>query len=371
MMIAVAYLTLEAPRQGQASYTHVFEIVEGLRRKGLSVDIYLPRYTDAVMRPGLLRRVSEYAWLQVQLIASWRRYDIIYVRGHYMAFLVGLTARLTAKPIVHEVNGPYVDITVTYPWTRYFRLLLNWLQSTQYRSADGLVAVTPQLRQWLQNEGCRNAIEVIPNGANIDLFHPKRQRPAGLPERYAVFFGGFARWQGIPVMLDALALPEWPPDVSLVIVGDGQLRGMVEQAAATNGKLRYLGRLPYADVGGVVAGAIAGLVPKTRDDDTDNTGLFPIKLFEILGCGIPAIVSDYPGQAHLVRAENCGLVITPGAAKDLADAVAQVANNSAEAHAMGARGHRAIASDHSWDNRSQQTARFIERAIATRTRPAA
>jgi glycosyltransferase involved in cell wall biosynthesis len=87
-------------------------------------------------------------------------------------------------------------------------------------------------------------------------------------------------------------------------------------------------------------------------------------LFEILACGIPAIVSDYPGQAHLVRSENCGLVITPGDPRALAEAVARLANDPAERKAMGARGHAMIAADHSWERRSQQTAQFIERMIA-------
>lgn len=362
--INLAYLTLEAPRQGQASYTHVSEIVEGLKRNGCTVDLYLPCYTNAATTPSIMRRLWEYLWLQGALLLNWRRYDFIYVRGHYMAFPVALMARWTRKPIMHEVNGPYLDITVTYPWTRYVYGLLNWLQRAQYRVADGLVAVTPQLQEWLRNEGCRGAIEVVPNGANLALFNPQRPRRAGLPERYVVFFGGFARWQGIAVMLEAIEAPEWPVGVSLVIVGDGQLKDMVVQAAARGGNLIYLGRLPYADVGAVVAGAQAGLVPKTRDDDADRTGLFPIKLFEILACGIPAIVSDYPGQAQLVRSEHCGLVIAPGDPKALAEAVARLANDPAERQAMGARGHKMIAADHSWERRAQQTAQFIERTIA-------
>jgi hypothetical protein len=81
--IRVAYLTLEAPRQGQASYTHVSEIVEGLKRNGFSVDLYLPSYTNAASTPSILRRMWEYLWLQGRLLA----------RGHYMAFPVALAAR--------------------------------------------------------------------------------------------------------------------------------------------------------------------------------------------------------------------------------------------------------------------------------------
>jgi glycosyltransferase involved in cell wall biosynthesis len=168
-------------------------------------------------------------------------------------------------------------------------------------------------------------------------------------------------------MLEAASDPAWPADVALVIVGDGQMAPEVRAAAAERRNIRYLGKLAYADVGAVVAGALAGLVPKTREDDSDRTGLFPIKLFEILACGTPAIVSDYPGQADLVRSAQCGMVVAPGNAKALALAVAAVAANEPERKVMGARGHTLIAAEHSWDRRAEQTARLIEQTIARRS----
>ena len=68
----------------------------------------------------------------------------------------------------------------------------NWMQRLQYRWADALVAVTPQLQRWLRLEGCTNPIEVVPNGANLDYFNPGLSKRTGLPPRYVVFFGGFA-----------------------------------------------------------------------------------------------------------------------------------------------------------------------------------
>jgi glycosyltransferase involved in cell wall biosynthesis len=117
----------------------------------------------------------------------------------------------------------------------------------------------------------------------------------------------------------------------------------------------------------VVAGSLARQVPKTREDGSDRTGLFPITLFEILACGVPAIVSDYPGQADLVRVEQCGLVIAPGDPKALAEAVTAVARDAEERKAMGARGHALIVAEHSWDRRAAQTADLVERTIAMRS----
>lgn len=219
------------------------------------------------------------------------------------------------------------------------------------------------LGRWLRSEGCTNPIEVVPNGANLDYFNPGLSKRTGLPARYVVFFGGFARWQGITTMLDAMQHPSWPSDVFLVIVGDGQMRPEVEQAAHKTPRLQYLGRLPYREVGAVVAGAAASLVPKIRDNDRNETGLFPVKLFEIMACGVPAIVSDYPGQADLVRRGRCGLVVPPGDAAALAAAVGELAANPDTARAMGQRGYELVLHEHSWDARALQTARVIEQVL--------
>ena len=262
--VRLAYLTLEAPREGQASYTHVFEIIDGLRRRGFNVELYMPSYADRFELPNLVRRLLEHGRLQARLAMEWRGYDAVYVRGHNLAFPVAMLARVTGKPIVHEINGPHLDIAVTYPWIQPVHGLLSWMQRVQYRWADALVAVTPQLQRWLRLEGCTNSIEVIPNGANLAYFNPDLPKRVGLPARYVVFFGGFARWQGIATMLDAVRHPSWPSDVSLVIVGDGQMRPEVERAVLWTPRLQYLGRLPYREVGGVVAGAAAALVPRSE-----------------------------------------------------------------------------------------------------------
>ena len=91
----------------------------------------------------------------------------------------------------------------------------------------------------------------------------------------------------------------------------------------------------------MVSGAIAGLVPKMRETDWDNTGLFPVKLFLILACGTPAIVSDYPGQADLVRSRQCSIVIPPENPGALAKAFAKLANDEASRVENGQAGPRA------------------------------
>jgi glycosyltransferase involved in cell wall biosynthesis len=366
--LSLAYLCLEAPREGQAVYVHVNEIIAGLTRRGWSVELFATDNRSRVKRPNALSKALQYARLQIALMFSLWRYRVIYVRAHPLAFPLACVAKWFGTALVHEVNGTYGDLYVGHPAARRLRRVLDGMQRLQYRWAAGLICVTPQLAKWIGDEvGDRaKSIEVIPNGANVELFSPASSIPdhlrARVPEYYVVFFGGLTRWHGVPLMLRALSASAWPQDVSLVVIGEGPEGNRLAEAAPGDPRLVWLGRLPYADVGGIVAGAIAGLVPISDPDGRSSAaGLAPLKLYETLACAVPAIVTDFPGQADLIRKHDCGICVAPDDADALAQAVALLASNAEIANVMGRRGHDAICENHSWDIRARDTADFIQR----------
>ena len=351
----LVYLTLEAPREGQASYTHVHEMIGGLKTRGWDIQLYQPPYTRQPVSPHLLMRLVLCMGLQIRLWLGWRRGAIIYVRGHYLAFPTAVLARILNVPIFHEINGPYEDVFISHPGLNRVRPVLIWMQRVQYRWATGLVAVTDELCRWAMQESGGVACQLISNGANTALFHPDAPSPPGVPERYVVFFGGLARWHGIPLMLDAINHPDWPDAVHLVVIGDGQCSALVHDAALRNPKIHAVGRVTYRNIPPYVAHAMAGLVPISNPGRRSETGLLPLKLFETLACGVPAIVTDFPGQADLVRGAACGLVVPPDDAGALARAVATLAGDAAIVQTMGRRGRALVVADHSWDARAAQT----------------
>lgn len=358
----LAYLCLEAPREGQASYVHVHEIIAGLKRRGWEVDLWIPSYSDRWERPNVALRILQYFTMQRRLGMALGKYDALYVRAHPLAAYAALFARIRRLPVVHEINGTYTDLYVAHPVARLARGLFDRLQRWQFQWSTALITVTELLSNWARSQSspATPRVEVIPNGANIDLFHPGAEPSADLaghlPGRYVVFFGGLTRWHGVPDMIAALKSPAWPQDVSLVVVGDGPERAALEAVATNEPKLVLLGLQPYANVPGIVAKAIAGLV--TINDPggrSSSAGLAPLKLYETLACGIPAIVSDLPGQADLIRNHSCGLTYPVSDGDGLAVAVAQVSANSDEARAMGIRGCEVVRQYHSWDQRSADT----------------
>ena len=360
MSLKLAYLCLQTTQEGQAAHAHVHEIVGNLRAQGWKVRLAEPEYRDS-RSITLLTRVMTFLSVQRRLWAlMWpERPSAIYIRNHFAALPTALLARLRNIPVIQEVNGPYEDLFISYPWARKIGPLVSWMFRTQLKLAAGVVVVTPQLGEWVVGEAGRKPIAVIPNGANTDIFHPAASTEHALPDRFVVFFGTLTAWQGIDTILEAVEHADWPAGVDLVVIGDGVLRDRVEAASKRTARVRAFGRLPYREVAGVVARSMAALSPKNDVAGHSKTGLNPLKLFESLACGVPLIATDFPGQSNVVRDGQCGIVIPerdPGA---LARAVSQLAADPQQQSEMGRRAAELAHREFSWRRRAEQTDEFL------------
>jgi glycosyltransferase involved in cell wall biosynthesis len=229
----------------------------------------------------------------------------------------------------------------------------------------GLIAVTKELQNWVNEEGQRQDCAFVSNGANTHLYKPGLPRPSDAPtSRYVLFFGGLTRWHGIETMLEAIQDANWPDDVQLVIIGKGQETPQVQQTAAQTKRFCYLGHKPYQEVAAYVSNALAGLVMISNPNKRSATGILPLKLFETLSCGIPALVSDLPGQADLVRAHQCGSVITTDDPQGLAKAVAALSQTPLKTREMGKNGREVVCKKYSWEICAQETLAFIQKILS-------
>lgn len=360
--MALLYLCFERIRPGSAAATHVGEICEGLTRRGFVVRLVAESGSGA---NGPVAQALRYLRVTLFGLAALPRADAIYVRSHFAGLPVALAARMLGRPVVHEINGTYADALVTHPLYARAGRALGWMQRAQYRMAAALVAVTPDLAAWGRHEGGHDRVFFVANAANTDLFRPdgvrtKRERP------YALFFGGLTRWHGVDTMLAAIRDPAWPAGLDLVIAGrivDGSLEAAMRSLPPN---AAYLGPARQEDLPALIRGAMAALVPISDPGGRSSKGVLPLKLYEALACGVPAIVTDLPGQSDLVRDGACGLVVPVDDAGALARAVAELSNAPDRARALGAAGARLVQAEHSWDARAAETAAILRRLTASR-----
>jgi len=358
----IAYLSLQVVADGQDTWAAVMEVVRGWEAEGCIVDRYFAEYSKPGA-PGGLTRLAEMRRVQIRLAARLSEYDAIYIRAHQMALPTARRAARTGVPVVHECNGPYEDLSIAHPRLHIARPVFDAMQRWQYRHASAIVSVAEGLTEWLKREAGHDRVFTIGNGANVEVFSPDAPKRAGLPERYAVFFGMFPPWQGIGTLLEAVRLAEWPADLPLVFAGDGAMRPDVERAAhEMPDRVIYLGRLPYLEVAQVAAHAMVSFVPMVMPER--ETMFSPLKLYESMACGVPVVATDVIGITEVVNECGCGILAPAGDALAIAKATASIAADPTGAAEMGRRGREAAVERYSWRARARRRLEIVERAIA-------
>jgi len=360
----LTYITLQSKKQGTAGFTHVTEIVKGLKKRGWHVVLYEPNYGMANNEPGAVKRLIEFIRVQILFfLAFGKNMDAVYMRSHFALFPVTLFCKVTGIPVIQEINGPYEDFFTVWPFTKKISWLYTFLCRSQYKMSDAAVAVTPNLGDWFIREAGIKPVFIIPNGANTDIFHPDAKPRIDLPKPCIFFFGALAQWQGIDTIIGAASHANWPSGLNIVLAGNGKERHKIETFCKKNSHAVYLGKVPYTHIPGMIAESLLGLCPKSDVQAHAKTGLFPLKLFETLACGVPIIVTDFPGQADLVREYACGMVVDPNNAEALANAIFYLYHHPEKRKKMGRKGKDAIHKEHSWDKRAADTDKAIRNLI--------
>jgi phosphatidylinositol alpha-mannosyltransferase len=149
--------------------------------------------------------------------------------------------------------------------------------------------------------------EVIPNGVDVDYFHPNGRMPADVFIRgpRLLFLGRLDPRNGLNIVLEAMPeILRHDPRTQLDIVGDGPLRKYYERRAHSLGSnVCFMGYV-YDERPDFYGKADLYLCPTTRAS-------FGITLLEAMACGTPLVVSDIIGFRELVNGGPEAVLVEP------------------------------------------------------------
>jgi glycosyltransferase involved in cell wall biosynthesis len=322
----------------------------------------LPLLTEAGLRPsfvGVRRLLDPKAPRLLQQAIARSGCQVVHAHLGYSAALVPPAARRLGVPCVstlHHLSSPDIprrELVKEWLWTRSAErgAALVYVSEAARRAAVDLVG-SPK-PSW----------RVLHNGVDLSAYAPaSRPGAARLPADLPVP-------PGVPVVTvvaalraakgHEIALRAWSqvrariPDAVLLIIGDGP-HGPVLRDKAGAGVVFAGSR---EDVPAILRASTLALLPSL-------TEALPTVMIEAAACGLAAVATTVGGIPETVEHGRTGLLVAPGDAAALADAVTTLLTDDELRHRFG-KAARRLAEDR-FDLRqwARRLARLYEQAVA-------
>ncbi len=179
-------------------------------------------------------------------------------------------------------------------------------------------------------------VRVLPNPVELgeSCTHDLTRDAVGV-----AFTGRLVEEKGVRVLLDAAAL--LPPGVRVRVLGSGRLAGEVaERVARERLPVDLLGAGTPADARALLLGSRMAVLPATWPENC------PMSVLEAASLGVPVVASAVGGIPELVEDARTGLLVPPGDAPALAEALIRLVRDPGLAGEYGRAGRERVAARH-------------------------
>ncbi len=258
---------------------------------------------------GFVKRVLDYISFAVSafIAGSFQKFDIIVATSpqFFTTWAGWALSKVKRKPWIFELRDLWPESIRTVGAMKDEKILdfLEKIELALYKDAKCVIAVTDAFKQNLVNRGINGGkIEVVTNGANIDLFYPRPKdqkllKKLGLENKFVV---GYIGTHGMAHSLDFIVRSISKikdPDIHFLFIGDGAMKStIVELANKLNLKnITFLDPISKEEVPRYLSIIDVSLAP-LKKSDTFKT-VIPSKIFEASAMLKPTLLG-VEGQAQ-------------------------------------------------------------------------
>ena len=290
--------------------------------------------------------------------------DLIYQRyGRFTWAGVEASIR-TGIPFFLEYNGSEVWIGKHWDMSGMLPLLERFERLNLSAAARIFVVSDVERRNLLRAGITEERIVVNPNGVDVETFRPgaggaavREELHIGRDETLAGFVGTFGPWHGVLTLAEAITrLPE-DCRVRFLLVGAGRFRDEVERIIRERGRERqviFAGHVDHARVPALLDACDILLSPHVPLEDGSEFFGSPTKLFEYMAMGKGIIASRLGQIGEVLVDEETALLVEPGEARRLADAILRLSKSSEFRERLGAAARRVAIERYTWKQNAQR-----------------
>jgi glycosyltransferase involved in cell wall biosynthesis len=241
-----------------------------------------------------------------------------------------LVARLLFRVPFVVTYGYHYAAVARIAGSRLKPWLYRGLERLAFPRAAAVIVTSREMEGLLRAHPGRPRLAYFPNGVDTRRFAPAPAggRPGG--SRQVLYVGRLEPEKNLARLIDALGSLR-DPAVRLILVGDGSLRGDLEERARRAGvPVDFMGVVPHGELPGLLGAADCFVLPSLTEGH-------PKALIEAMASGLPCAASARGGIPSLIEHEVTGLLFDPEDAGDIAAAMERLLTDTPLARRLGAR----------------------------------
>jgi glycosyltransferase involved in cell wall biosynthesis len=283
-------------------------------------------------RFGVMRRSQQAPLHDVPMRSRWdlrpvrhlvklvrdRRYAIVHTHSPRTALVGGLAASLAGVPFVHHAHSPTANDT-----TRGWRNRVNGvIERLSLHGVSRVIAVSEAIAEHVADMGFDvKRISMVHNGVPSLESLPQREAPCGTWTLGMTAL--FRPRKGLEVLLEAVAiLRKQGQRVRLRAVGAFESPKYEAEIADCTRRLGLHEHVLWTgfqrDINAQLEQMDLFILPSLFGE-----GL-PMVVLEAMAAGVPVVATDVAGTPEAIRHGRDGLIVAPGSAEQLAQAIADV-----------------------------------------------
>jgi colanic acid/amylovoran biosynthesis glycosyltransferase len=304
---------------------------------------------------GLRGRLWQFFYF-VEAVLLWtecRRRGIRHIHVH-MANVAADAALLAAHlGSAIEPERPWSWSFTMHGPTEFFDVS-HFRLATKLRHARFVICITDYTRSQLMalsDLKVWDKLHVIHVGIPIEQFSRSENtsRPKGIPT--ILFIGRLVPEKGHAVLLEAAALlAKRGHKFNVTLAGDGPERPTLERFAEQLGlasQVSFSGAVGQEEIHAMYSEASIFCLPSFAE------GL-PVVLMEAMAMELPVVSTWITGVPELVEDGRTGLLVAPGRADELADALERLLSDPARSHEMGSAAREKVIREFNTENSAEQ-----------------
>ncbi|WP_297467824.1 glycosyltransferase family 4 protein [Thermococcus sp.] len=246
---------------------------------------------------------------------------------------IGKATLITTHSINYENSSVIRALArVTFPYFKY-----------HLRNPHRIIAVSKASKDFIRRF-TRVPVEVIQNGVNVGFFDiplskEEAKEKLGLGERVILYVGRLEPRKGVGTLINAMK----HVDGTLLVAGQGSMLPLLRERAKLLGvgnRVRFLGMVEYSKLPLLYRASDVFVLPSLSE-------AFGIVLLEAMASGVPVIGTRVGGIPEII--DGCGILVPPGNARELANAINLVLNNQSVEKRLSRLGKRRVERVYDWN----------------------